>query len=233
MGSFSWIIIVIVLIQVIAGAVAKTAEKRKAMEKAKEFRKEALEKPSLGAGRTQPTGSLEKGALALENLRKQRIEKLRKRSAPTSLSSAPSPSPVPRPPVAAEMPSFVVRDEAVPTSRPAKIVNKKQPKPAPTSSVAAATKAKKPGAANAAHAADLHKDSLLGSDAVLKSEIFENPINANQVGTELARTVVSSHNAEALMHLLESPERIRHGLLLAEILQPPVSMRPEGCGGWS
>ena len=69
------------------------------------------------------------------------------------------------------------------------------------------------------------------SDKALKSEIFADPIHSTQIGTELGRQKFRTENAKALDVILAEPESIRHGLLLAELLQPPVSLRPQGCGG--
>ena len=236
MGTFSWVIIVIVLIQVIAGAVAKTAEKRKAEEKAKSLRSETRNKPepTIRAGATPASTFRGRKKLDLETLRKQRIDALRSRSAGVSTSPPPvDPTP------SSDVPVFVLSEEARP-SQPSPVKKARISQPPPQSqpqpqqkpqSIPSAQRPKKKASAPKSKTTSNFGESLLGSDKALKSEIFSEPIHSTQIGTELDRQEFRTANAKALDVILAEPESIRHGLLLAELLQPPVSMRPQGCGG--
>lgn len=239
MGTFSWVIIVIVLIQVIAGAVAKAAEKRKAQEKAKSLRSETRKQPSptiradspptIRADSPPPPASPIRGRkkLDLETLRKQRIEALRSRSAAVSAQPPTVPTPV------SELPAFVSAEQAGP-SQPSPVKKAKISEPPPRQKPQRTPAAKRPQkkvSAQKSKGTSSFGDSLLDSEKGFKSKIFSETIQSTQIGTELGRQEIKSANSKALDEILAEPERIRHGLLLAELLQPPVSMRPQGCGG--
>ena len=79
MGNFSWIIIVIVIIQAIAGAVAKASEKRKAQMKKIDASKGVQLKGGLGRSAEAVSARKANQKSDLERMRAARIEALRSR----------------------------------------------------------------------------------------------------------------------------------------------------------
>ena len=236
MGTFSWVIVVIVLLQVIAGAVTKSAEKRKAMEKAKEFRKEALGKSSASSEASTSTFQQKPSKIIvdLDTLREQRLKKLRTPASPPPAPKRTMPQPVD---LDADLSPKVAQQELAqerplqqPPERPARSqpsrASKKKKPPRTSGSPSGSIASAKAGAASESFAG-----SLLSSKTAMKSEIFDNPIRQTQIGTELGRDKDASPNAMVLDAMLQSTEDLRHGILLAELLQPPVSLRQEGAGG--
>ena len=259
MGPGAWIIMAIVLIQVVAGALAKAAEGRKAKE-----RRDA----SLSKGTSGKPGSLASKVSekvisrteALEQLRRQRIEELRKRIVGASEAksggqgstrvkvdaggAAPGVPPVAAPPVA-ERPAQRLPDQAKSSRQPAqrKVAAEKaarsksassgrsrragdrsaQPRTRPASKQKPAVVAK----------ADASKSSV-SEDAFArkKSPIFNSAIALSAPGQEkVSPAVVQAGSAGVMQGMLQDPEKFRQAVLLSELLAPPVSLRPGGCGG--
>mgnify|MGYP001354478431 CR=1 FL=1 len=106
MGNFSWIIIVIVIIQAIAGAVAKASEKRKAQMKLSDTPKTDSKKIQIPRPVKAASERRANQKNDLERLRAARIEALRSRSTPKQASVAKSP--VPSAPKAPDIPAVAV-----------------------------------------------------------------------------------------------------------------------------
>ena len=253
MGPGAWIITAIVLIQVVAGAVAKVSEGRKA----KERRDAGLAKgePGKPAGfAAKVSEQVASRTEALEELRRKRIEELRNRIVGASQGKPPvqastrvkvdgggSVPPVAVPPVA-ERPAERAPDRSNASQKSAqrKIAREKANR-----AKAASTARNRRGASRASQApakpASKQKAPVVAKSDSLKpvaeksafarekSPIFNSAIALSGPGQ---KKNTASEGSAGLMHgMLQDPEKFRQAVLLSELLAPPVSLRPGGCGG--
>ena len=259
MGPGAWIIMAIVLIQVVAGAMAKVAEGRKA----KERRGAALSKSeSRGTGSlaSQVSQKVISRTEALEELRRKRIEELRKRIVGASENkppvegstrvrvdgggATPQQPPVVVPPVA-ERPAEKLPDRMSASRKSAqrKIAKEKASRSKASSSERnrrganrsarpSAKPASKQKAPVAAKSGASNAPELKGAFARKKSPIFNSAIALSAPGQEKgARDGGLAGSAGLMQGMLQDPEKFRQAVLLSELLAPPVSLRPGGCGG--
>lgn len=258
MGPGAWIIMAIVLIQVVAGAMAKVAEGRKAKERGSALKKGEFSKPGTVASKVSE--KVISRTEALEELRRKRIEELRKRIVGASQNkppvegstrvrvdgggAGPQLPPVAAPPVA-ERPAEKVpaRMSASQKSAQRKIAKEKASRSKAASSGRnrrganqsarpSAKPASKQKAPVVAKSDTLNAPEAKGAFARKKSPIFNSAIALSAPGQEKGAPEVGLAGSAGLMQgMLQDPEKFRQAVLLSELLAPPVSLRPGGCGG--
>ena len=230
MGNMFYIVIAIAVIQAIVGGLAKAKEKRKKSELDAGLRglqgnqakkaagspgpsKISLQKPPSGidserivdamsvilggtpTAKSSPKKPVSSKSPDLEELRRRRIEALRRRQgAPNPAVQAP-PTTAPPPPPAPVVP--------VPQARPRQV----QASPAPRASPAPKAEPRQRSRASSKPADIVHKKHR---------EHGKRPSVRNQPTANLA---------SRLRKDLRDPRRFREAFVLAELLQPPVSMR--------
>ncbi|MAB71524.1 MAG: hypothetical protein CMJ54_03355 [Planctomycetaceae bacterium] len=229
MGNAIWIFLGIAILQAIVGGIAKSAEKRKKAEAARRM----LEASKDGGGasptgpssdpRADPTTSdpprvpaavdlREKSNPSvrnrLEELRKKRLEVLRRRSGPDAgVTAAIAPEP-PRTRAAIADPPPV----AAPVTAPAR----------GTVARAAVRAPQRPSTPNVQTTSLLRRESLAAGPDRQSSDLpaakAVRPSSVGQAGS----------TAASLRRRLRTSKGFREALLLGELLKPPVGLRPPG-----
>ena len=256
MGPGSWVIVAIVVLQLVAGGIAKAAEARKAKGKpAKKGGLDSLLSKIAEASKGGEADSADQGGpltdrqQALEKLRKKRIAALRDRQASDVRIAPPTTTASP------EVPDFVVSEpvtEPAAASRPSAAT----PPPAPVPEAApaeprrsrsdrgrAGRKAKRATARGKQPVATKPRKASSGGQKPAskkpvvayvreQSPIFDSAIAKSGLGRspEDSETARSGGPAD-LSGLLRDPDQFRQAFIFAELLKPPVSLRPGGNGG--
>ena len=261
MGPGSWVIVAIVVLQLVAGAVAKASEARKAKGKTGDKKKgldsllskiveasKGEEGKSSGA-RNQvgdqvgdPLGNRKD---ALEKLRKKRIAALRDRQASATRVAPPTTSE--QPPV----PEFIVTEvvaEPVPsktppppaaTPTPDRPASPRQAEPSRGQSgrrsKRGASQARQSAGRSKGQSRQARKATTKKSTAAYRREqspIFDSAIAKSGLGQspEEAESA-SAASSGTLSGLVNDPAQFRQAFIFAELLKPPVSLRPGGSGG--
>ena len=233
MGNAIWIFLGIAILQAIVGGIAKSAEKRKKAEAA-----QRMLEASKDGGRASPTGPIsdpiseaitsdpprvpvavdtrEKSNPSvrsrLEELRKKRLEVLRRRSGPDAgVTAAVDPAPRRTRAAVADPP---------PPAAPAPA---KAPVPARGAVARAAVRApKRASTPNVSTTPLLRRESLTaGTDRPSGDSLAAKAVRPSSVGQ-------SGSTAASLRGRLRTSKGFREALLLGELLKPPVGLRPPG-----
>jgi hypothetical protein len=186
MGTGGWIIIAIIVIQAIAGGVAKIVESRKAG----------------GKGTTKPGGSRPAPKLAARVSTRAKLDALRQHR--VAALKTPTPAPTPMPTV---VPIVKVQSPPPPTKK------------RKTRKVAARSNAPR------------SVTPLVVSEAIAKTVTLGGSIHAGAHGSLAGQTDPTPPQARSIGEMLSSGERFRDAILFAEIIAPPLALRPEQVGG--
>ncbi|MDG1979505.1 MAG: hypothetical protein P8I44_13165 [Phycisphaerales bacterium] len=233
MGNAIWIFIGIAIIQAIVGGIAKSAEKRKKAEAAQRMLEEAQ---AGGAGAPAPARSANavktagpKPAVAsdtrnksnssaqrrLEELRKKRLEVLRRRSGPDAG-------------VTAAIDPNARRARAAVTTPPPAVAPTRAPVPARGASARVAEAKERRASTPPARAAQKTRRETRKADQERRSDRQSARTPTRSPGT---RNAGPSHStAKNLRGRLRTSKGFREALLLGELLKPPVGLRSPGGG---
>lgn len=190
MGTGGWIIIAIIVIQAIAGGVAKIVEARK----------------TGGKGTTKPSGSRSTPKVAARVSTRAKLDALRQQRVAALKTPAPAPMPT-------AAPMAKVQSPPPPTKK------------RKTRKVAALSNAPRSAA------------PLVVSDAIHKTAFSGHSIHASHtshashLGSMAGQTGPTTPQARSISEMLSSGERFRDAILFAEIIAPPLALRPEQVGG--
>ena len=255
MGNMIYIVMAIAVIQGIVGMLAKAKEKRQKAEREAGLRAETKSSmarpgvpPTVAQAPLKPKAGIDSEQVAeamsmllgggtqlrspqkpatsrrnpdLEDLRRRRIEALRRRQgAPNPAAPGPPPpaaGPSTAPPAAARS-SGSMKDQT-PSRAPD---SSSQKTPAPQSGVRPRAGSK--SSASIHNMPSVHKKP----NPHLKSDERRKSIISGRASTGLA---LNTTLASRLRKDLRDPRRFRQAFILAELLQPPVSMRKPDAGG--
>ena len=234
MGNFSWIIIAIVVIQAIAGGVAKIAEKRNAQMKKANGSPGPVRLSRSVAGANERKA---KQASDLERMRLARIEALRNRQQSQQSAVSVQPAAAPALPVAVVTP--------VPKARSSEPTPRKES----ASRSQRAERARLREVARNKRAANTPRDY---SNVVADHEKPKAP-SSRTPGPSMPKGVVHHPTAyapsststgavphqpigissDAMRSMLSDPDSFKKAFILSELIAPPISLRPPADQGGS
>ncbi|MAH65070.1 MAG: hypothetical protein CMJ27_01565 [Phycisphaerae bacterium] len=246
MGNAIWIFIGIAIIQAIVGGIAKSAEKRKKAEAAQRMLEASREGGGSAAATDAATSAPTRMAVAddtrgrsnrsaqrrLEELRKKRLEVLRRRAGPDAgVTAAVDPNPrrtnatVAKPPPIAAPISAPMRATPPIPSTPARVAAVQETRPSTPATRAPQPIRREPRTA----ASGRQSTRQAAQDAAHKSAHKSAHEAGHASGSYGSNRTRSGSSAKRLRGLLRTPTGFREALLLGELLKPPVGLRsPQG-----
>jgi hypothetical protein len=233
MGNAIWIFIGIAIIQAIVGGIAKSAEKRKKAEAAQRMLEQAqaggAETPAAAPAANAVKTAGPKAAVAtdtrsksnssaqrrLEELRKKRLEVLRRRSGPDAG-------------VTAAIDPNARRARAAVATPPPAVAPARAPVPARGASARVAEVQERRASTPPARAPQKTRRETRKADQERRSDRQAARTPARPPGTRSGTRTQSTANS--LRGRLRTSKGFREALLLGELLKPPVGLRSPGGG---